>query len=119
MSECIIQLLDYTNFLNFKIPEILLTLLLLLSLVRGGVAGGAPLVVAVVTGHNLIVLRLLLGLDLVNASCASRCNTVKVNTYFILLSVVKSDIWIEKYIFIYVRLKIRIPALKVIKEIYR
>ena len=90
---------DYTNFLNFIIPEILLTLLFLLSLVCGGVAGGAPLVVAVVTGHNFIVLRLLLSLDLVNASCASRCsrcNTVKVNTYFILLSAVKKDIWIEK-----------------------
>ena len=55
---------SYIDALHFPDPadlaEPLLTLLLLVRLVAGDVAGVTPLIVAVVTGHQLIILRLLL-----------------------------------------------------------
>merc|ERR1712212_216698 len=52
-------------------PEVLLALLFLLGLVVGDIGGVAPLVVGVVTLHNIIVLSLLHHLHLVNTFLAS------------------------------------------------
>merc|ERR1711863_79292 len=54
------------------LPEVLLALLLLLGLVVGDVGGVAPLVVAVVALHHIVVLGLLHHLHLVDASLAVR-----------------------------------------------
>merc|ERR1719273_2771193 len=51
-----------------SLPVVLLALLLLLGLIVGDVGGVAPLVVGVVTLHNIIILSLLNHLHLVNAS---------------------------------------------------
>ena len=50
------------------LPEVLLTLLLLLGLVVGHIGGVAPLVIAVVTLHHIIILGLFHHLHLVNAT---------------------------------------------------
>merc|ERR1719260_681595 len=63
-----------SNLLIFNetvFPEVLLTLLLLLRLIVCDVRGVAPLVVRVVTLHNIIVLSLLNHLNLVNTFLAS------------------------------------------------
>ena len=53
-----------------RLPEVLLTLLLLLGLVVGDVGGVAPPVIGVVTLDNLVVLSLLDHLHLVDAPLA-------------------------------------------------
>jgi len=70
------------------LSEVLLTLLLLLGLVVGDIGGVAPLVIRVVTLHNIIILSLLHHLNLVNTflairSRASSSNSSEANIYII------------------------------------
>merc|ERR1719320_2132059 len=64
-----------SNLLIFNetaLPEVLLALLLLLGLVVGDIGGVAPLVIRVVTLHNIIIFSLLHHLNLVNTFLAIR-----------------------------------------------
>merc|ERR1711970_1344859 len=69
-----------SNLLIFNetaFPEVFLALLLLLRLIVCDVGGVAPLVVGVVTLHNIIVLSLLNHLNLVNTFLSSSSNSSK------------------------------------------
>merc|ERR1711874_327644 len=66
------------------LPVVLLTLLLLLGLVVGDIGGVAPLVVGVITLHNIIILSLLNHFNFINTSLAissrsSSSNSSKTN----------------------------------------
>ena len=83
LVECNLLVLNET-----ALPEVLLALLFLLGLVVGDIGGVAPLVVGVVTLHNIIVLSLLHHLNLVNTflairSRASSSNSSEANIYII------------------------------------
>merc|ERR1712106_1228106 len=61
---------DLLIFNETALPVVLLTLLLLLGLVGGDIGGVAPLVIRVITLHNIIILSLLNHLNFVNTSLA-------------------------------------------------
>merc|ERR1712082_16027 len=61
------------------LPEVFLALLLLLGLIVGDIGGVAPLVIGVVTLHNVIVLSLLHHLYLVNTFLAIRARSSSSN----------------------------------------
>merc|ERR1740128_335206 len=72
-----------SNLLVFNktaLPVVLLALLLLLGLVGGDVGGVAPLVIRVITLHNIIILSLLNHLNFVNTSLAIRSRSSSSNS---------------------------------------
>merc|ERR1711970_388445 len=82
-----------SNLLIFNetvFPEVLLALLFLLRLIVCDVRGVAPLVVGVVTLHNIIVLSLLNHLNLVNTFLASSSYSSKTSVSISSLTLVTS-----------------------------
>ena len=75
------SLIESNLFILYEavLPVILLTILFLLRLLVCNISSVAPLVIGVITLHNIIILSLLNHLNLVNTSLTSSCYRAKAN----------------------------------------
>merc|ERR1712128_159916 len=77
------SLIESNLFILYEagLPVILLTVLLLLGLIVCDVSSVAPLVIGVITLHNIVILSLLNHLNLVNTFLASSCYSSEANIW--------------------------------------